>query len=106
MTRRSTLEVRYGPAAPTRKEILAKAMDALAAKRISGHEATKVELALNANRLPDQVLLEQIFGGPEPLRKAFSGSGWQPVTGVRHAGAFDRLVRQIADWQRSQRGSR
>jgi hypothetical protein len=47
---------------PDKREILAKAMTALSAKRITGTEATKVEAALNAGRPPQQEILDRIFG--------------------------------------------
>jgi hypothetical protein len=46
---------------PTRQEILAKAMSALSARRITGSEATKVEAALNAGRAPQKEILDRIF---------------------------------------------
>jgi hypothetical protein len=47
--------------APTRPEILAKAMSALSARRITGEEATRVEAALNAGAVPQKEVLERIF---------------------------------------------
>ncbi|MGF6641758.1 hypothetical protein [Paraburkholderia sp. MM6662-R1] len=46
---------------PTKREILAKAMSALTAKRITGTEASRVEAALNAGTVPQKELLERIF---------------------------------------------
>lgn len=47
--------------APTRQEIMSKAMSALSAKRITGSEATRLEAALNAGVSPQKDVLERIF---------------------------------------------
>jgi hypothetical protein len=73
---KARLSVRAAPP-PTRKEILAKALEALGAKRITGEEATQVEVALNAGVVPQKEVLERIF--EQPLGKSLGG--WQRVIG-------------------------
>ncbi len=48
-------------AAPSRPEILAKAMTALTEQRISGAEAARIEAALNAGQPIEQATLDRIF---------------------------------------------
>ncbi len=100
----------YTPA-ELKKEVLAKALTALSAGRITGTEATTVEAALSMGLAPQKELLQRIFDG-EPLSKALGGQ-WQRAVSARashpapvrtpgdfgsrkHPGAFDRLVKQLA----------
>jgi hypothetical protein len=100
----------YTPA-QLQREVLSKATSALSAGRITGAEATKVEVALHLGVAPQKELLQRIFDG-EPLSKALGGQ-WQRAVGARvshpapvrtsgdfgnrkHSGAFDRLVKQLA----------
>jgi hypothetical protein len=107
----------YTPA-QLQREVLAKATSALSAGRITGAEATKVEVALSMGVAPQKELLQRIFGG-EPLSKALGGQ-WQRAVGAhashpapvrapgdfgshKHAGAFDRPVKQLAMQSRRNR---
>ncbi|MGQ7939533.1 hypothetical protein [Paraburkholderia sp. D1E] len=107
----------YTPA-HLKKEVLAKALTALSAGRITGTEATRVEAALSMGLAPQKELLQRIFGG-EPLSKSLGGQ-WQRAVGARvshpapvrasgdfgsrkHQGAFDRLVRELAILSRRDR---
>jgi hypothetical protein len=102
----SRLLVRHdGPITPSPKEILAKALSAMKAGRISGHEAVRCEVLVNSNRYPDQTTLEKIYGQAE-FRKSFTKPDWQRVRSIRRTGPFDDLCRDLAAWQRSQRRSR
>jgi hypothetical protein len=49
------------PVQRSRGEILAKAMTALHNKTISGHEAARIEAALNAGVAPDQSVIDRLF---------------------------------------------
>ncbi|MGF6998262.1 hypothetical protein [Paraburkholderia sp. GAS32] len=61
----------YTPA-QLRQAVLAKAMSALSAKRITGAEATAIEVALSRDLAPQKEILQRIFGS-ELLSKSLGG---------------------------------
>ncbi|NPT60334.1 hypothetical protein [Paraburkholderia elongata] len=68
--------------AQLKQEALAKAMSALSGKRISGIQATAIEVALNMGVAPQKELLQRILGASRS-RSRWAANGNAPSAGAR-----------------------